>query len=137
MKSIYPTRFLRYALIADALICTAIVMLQLSLPDLLVQQLQLPYVLLKGSAVFLAAYVGLLIVLASSKAVWKATVGMVVIGNVGWAVACVALAALAAPSGLGVAYLLAQAVLVLVIARFESVGLSGSAVAATPRLAVA
>lgn len=137
MKSICPTRFLRYALIADALICTAIVMLQLNLQDLLVRQLQLPYVLLKGSGVFLIAYVALLIVLAGSKAVWKAMIGLVVIGNVGWAVGCVALATLAAPSGLSVAYLLAQAVSVLVIARFQWVGLSGSAVAATPRLTVA
>lgn len=137
MTSIHPTRFLRHALIADALACSALVLLQLSLPDFLARQLQLPSVLLTGSGIFLAAYVVLLIVLASSKSVWKAMVGLVVVGNVGWAAGCIALAALAAPSGLGVAYLLAQAVFVLVIARFEWVGLSGSAVATTRRSAVA
>lgn len=137
MTSIHPTRFLRHALIADALACSALVLLQLSLPDFLARHLQLPSILLTGSGVFLAAYVGLLIVLASSKSVWKAMVGLVVVGNVAWAVGCLALAGIAAPSGLGVAYLMAQAVFVLVIARFEWVGLSGSAVATTPRSAVA
>lgn len=137
MTSIHPTRFLRYALIADALACAALVVLQLSLPDLLARQLQLPSILLTGSGVFLAGYVGLLIVLASSKSVWKAMVGLVVAGNVGWAAGCLALAALLAPSGLGVAYLMAQAVFVLVIARFEWVGLKGSQVAATRRSVLA
>lgn len=137
MTSIHPTRFLRHALIADALACSALVLLQLSLPDFLARQLQLPSVLLTGSGAFLVAYVGLLIVLASSKSVWKAMVGLVVVGNVGWAVGCVALASFAAPSGLGVAYLMAQAVFVLVIARFEWLGLKGSPVAATRRSAAA
>lgn len=137
MTSIYPTRFLRYALIADALACTALVVLQLSLPELLARQLRLPAVLLTGSGVFLALYVGMLIVLASSKSVWKAFVGLVVVGNVGWAVGCLALIGLAAPSGLGTAYLVAQALFVLVIARIEWIGLKGSATAATRRSAVA
>lgn len=137
MTSIHPTRFLRYALIADALACSALVVLQLSLPELLADQLQLPAVLLTGSGVFLASYVCLLMVLASSKSVWKALVGLVVIGNVGWAAGCLALIGLAAPSGLGTAYLVAQAVFVLVIARLEFVGLKGSPAAPTRRSAVA
>jgi hypothetical protein len=128
MTSIYPTRFLRYALIADALACTALVVLQLSLVELLASQLQLPAILLTGSGVFLAVYVALLIVLAGSKSVLKAMVWLVVVGNVAWAIACLALAALPGPSGLGLAYLIAQAVFVLVIARIEWVGLKGSQV---------
>jgi hypothetical protein len=131
MTSIYPTRFLRYALIADALACTALVVLQLSLVELLASQLQLPAILLTGSGVFLAVYVALLIVLASSKSVLKAMVWLVVVGNVAWAIACLALAALPGPSGLGLAYLIAQAVFVLVIARIEWVGLKGSQVTAS------
>ena len=137
MTSIHPTRFLRYALIADALACTALVVLQLSLPDLLARQLQLPSVLLTGSGVFLALYVCMLIVLASSKSVWKAMVGLVVAGNVGWAAGCIALIGLAAPSGLGTAYLMAQALFVLVIARFEWIGLKGSAATVTRHRAMA
>jgi hypothetical protein len=137
MTSIYPSRFLRNALIADALACTALVVLQLSLPDLLASLLQLPSILLTCSGVFLATYVGLLIVLASSKSVWKVMVTLVVVGNVAWALGCVGLAALAAPSGLGIGYLIAQAVFVLVIAKLEWQGLKGSQVAAPRHAAVA
>jgi hypothetical protein len=82
-------------------------------------------------------YVALLIVLASSKSVLKAMVWLVVVGNVAWAIACLALAALPGPSGLGLAYLIAQAVFVLVIARIEWVGLKGSQVTASRLAAVA
>ena len=133
MRSIYPSRFLRYALLADALACTLLVVLQLSLTEPLAGGLQLPSILLTGSAVFLAGYVGLLILLASSKSVWKALVALVVIGNGAWAVGCLALALLTGPSGLGVAYLVAQAVFVLVIARIEWLGLDKSPVAAPRR----
>lgn len=137
MSSIYPSRFLRYALIADALACAALVVLQMSLPELLASRLQLPSLLLTASGVFLAAYVGLLIVLANSKSVKRAMVGLVVAGNVAWAVGCLALAALPGPNRLGIAYLLAQAVFVLVIARIEWLGLKRSQLAAQPRAALA
>jgi hypothetical protein len=137
MISIHPSRFLRYTLIADALACCALVVLQLGLPEQLAGYLQLPAVLLTGSGVFLAAYVGLLIVLACSKSVWKALVGLVVAGNVAWALCCLALAALAGPSGLGVAYLAAQAACVLVIARMEWLGLKRSQLAAHAHAALA
>jgi hypothetical protein len=137
MSSIYPSRFLRYALMADALACTALVVLQLALPELLASRLQLPSVLLTGSGVFLATYVGLLIVLASNKSVWKAMIGLVVAGNLAWGVGCLALAVLANPSGLGVAYLLAQAMFVLLIARIEWIGLKKSQLTAPRHAAMA
>ena len=137
MTSIHPSRFLRCALVADALACSALVVLQLSLPEQLAGYLQLPSVLLTGSGLFLAAYVGMLIVLASSKSVWKALVGLVVAGNVAWALGCLALALLAGPSRLGIAYLVAQAVCVLVIARIEWLGLKRSQVAAPAQAALA
>jgi hypothetical protein len=131
MTSIYPSRFLRNALIADALACTALVVLQFGLVELLASQLQLPAILLTGSGVFLAVYVALLIVLTGSKSVLQAMVWLVVVGNVAWAIACLALAALPGPSGLGLAYLVAQAVFVLVIARIEWLGLKRSQVTAS------
>lgn len=137
MSAIYPSRFLRVALIADALACAALVVLQMSLPELLASHLQLPAMLLTGSGVFLAAYVGLLIVLANSKSVRKAMVGLVVAGNVAWAVGCLALASFPGPNRLGIAYLVAQAVFVLVIARIEWLGLKRSQPAAQPRAALA
>jgi hypothetical protein len=109
MTSIHPSRFLRYALIADALACTALAVLQLSLPELLGRQLLLSPGVLTASGIFLALYVGLLIALASRRVVWKAVIGVVVAGNLGWAAGCLALAELAAPSGLGYAYLATQA----------------------------
>ncbi len=128
MKTIAPVRLLKLALFADAGASATLAAGQLMFPALLAEQLSLPSVLLMESGVFLVGYVLMLVVLASMARVWAAAIQFVVIGNVGWALGCLALAAtpLVSPNGLGVAFLLFQAVSVLLFAAMQRAGLRAS-----------
>jgi hypothetical protein len=128
MQAIHPAPLLKVALIADALACAPLGLLQVALPDMLSKLLQLPAPLLTATGIFLLGYTLLLVVLASSKSVWRALVGIIVLGNVGWAAGCLALS-VAAPftiSVWGTAYLAVQAVAVLALAYAEFAGLKSS-----------
>ncbi len=128
MKTIQPVRLLKFALYADAAASLSLGLLQLMLPSLLADTLSLPTALLTGTGLFLIGYTVSLVLLASARQVWAAAVQFIVIGNVGWAVACLALAAsaLVSPSTLGIGFLLFQAVAVLLFACFEHTGLRES-----------
>lgn len=128
MKTIHPAPLLKFALIADAAACAPLAILQIAMPDLLANQLAIPRLLLMGTGLFLLAYTLLLIVLARSQNVWASMIGLIVVGNVGWALGCIALLAAApfTPSGLGIAYLILQAGAVLVLAGAEFAGLKAS-----------
>lgn len=132
MKTIQPSRLLKLALYADAAGTASLAALQLALPSQLGEQLSLPVELVTESGIFMAGYAALLVYLANARRVWAAVVRFIAFGNVGWAAACLALAAtsLVSPNGLGVAYLGFQAVAVLVFAWFELAGLRSSAAAA-------
>ena len=132
MKSVQPAPFLKFAFIADAAVSGAVGVLQLLLPRALADWLLLPNALLLGTGVFLAAYAALLLVFARSKSLWRALVQFVIIGNVGWAIACLALltSGAVAPSALGSAFLAVQVVAVLAFAGLEFAGLKRSEAAA-------
>jgi uncharacterized membrane protein len=61
----------------------------------------------------------------------------VIVGNIGWAIGCVVLlaAGLVAPSGLGIAFVVIQALAVLVFAGLEFAGLRTSLPTAATRSA--
>jgi hypothetical protein len=124
MHTIHPSRFLKVALLADALVSGLVAALQLLAGKLLTGLLALPAMLLLESGVFLVAYVTLLLVMARSQRLWSWLVLMVIVGNVGWALGCLGLLQLlpAAPSALGIAFLLLQAAAVLVFAGLEWAG---------------
>lgn len=128
MIAIHPSPLLKTALIADALACAALALAQIAAPGLLQDWLGIPRALLLGSGVFLLGYTVLLLILCASKAVWKALVAGIVLGNIGWALACIglALAAPFAPGPWGLAYLLVQAAAVLGLAGAEYAGLNAS-----------
>ncbi len=128
MKTIQPARFLKLALYADAAASLGLGVLQLLLPGLLAEHLLLPTALLTGTGLFLLGYAVVVVILASARQVWTAAIQFIVIGNVGWAIASIALFASAAvaPSALGVAFLVAQAGAVLVFAWLEFTGLRES-----------
>jgi hypothetical protein len=138
MKTIAPVRLLKLALFADAGASATLAAGQLMFPALLAEHLSLPSVLLMESGVFLVGYVLMLVVLASMARVWAAAIQFVVIGNVGWALGCLALAAtpLVSPSALGVAFLVFQAVSVLLFAWMEWTGLRASVNSAPSRHAL-
>jgi hypothetical protein len=125
MKTIEPSAFLRGVLLADALVSGAVALVQLALASTLSEWLRLPSEMLMATGAFLVGYVIVLTVLARSARISSAWVWLVVIGNVAWAIGCVALAALGAvqPSGLGLAFLAVQAVTVLIFAALEYRGL--------------
>ncbi|MES2901222.1 MAG: hypothetical protein V4723_15940 [Pseudomonadota bacterium] len=128
MKTVQPARLLKFALYADAAASVGLGVLQLLLPSLLTEQLRLPTVLLTGTGLFLLAYALVLVLLASARQVWAAAIRFIVIGNVGWALACCALllSATVAPSPLGTAFIAVQAGAVLVFAYLERAGLRES-----------
>jgi len=128
MKTIQPARLLKLALYADAAGTVALAVLQLLLPSLLAEQLSLPTGLLTGSGIFMVGYTLMLVLLANATRVWAAAIQFIIIGNVGWAIGCLALAetGIVAPSRLGIAYLVFQAVAVLLFAGLERAGLRAS-----------
>ena len=115
MNTIQPSRLLRGALLADALVSAGAAALQLLPAGAFAELTGLPRPLLAATGAFLLAYVALL---------------LVVIGNAGWALGCTALAirwALPAP---GTAWLLVQAVAVMAFALLQWRGLAASPAAA-------
>lgn len=136
MKLVSPSRLLTFALTADAVASGAVAALQLAAASSLHPVLRLPHALLVESGVFLVAYTLLLIVLARSPRVPAALVGLIVAGNVGWAIGCLALPALGVlnPSALGIGFLAVQALTVLLFAALEWQGLKTSSPAGAARL---
>ena len=119
MNTIFPSRLLKLALTADATVSGAVAILQLVAAGWLSELLNLPKSLLIETGVFLAGYAILLVLLARSTTLWSLIIGVVVIGNIGWAIACAGLLAggIVSPNVLGVTFVSIQAVTVLVIRR--------------------
>jgi hypothetical protein len=114
-------RFLRNVLLADALSCIGCGALQVLFTDPLVLLLKLPPPLLLATGWFLLAYAAAVAWIALRTPVPRALVWLLVAGNAGWALACVLLLAsgAVAPSGLGTAWVLGQAVTVAVLAELQ------------------
>lgn len=128
MRTIIPSPLLKTALLADALVSGAVAITQLAATDWLSSFLRLPRTLLFETGVFLVLYTALLLVLARSARMPSALVTTIVLGNVGWAIGCAGLLIMggAAPSVMGVAFVVVQAVAVLVFAALEYRGLESS-----------
>jgi hypothetical protein len=129
MLTIQSARLLKLALCIDAAGSAALGIMQLALPTQLGQTLQLPLPLLQESGLFCVAYALLLLALASRRQLPLWTIQVIIVGNIGWALACLVLAAapVLAPSGAGMAYLAFQAIAVLLFAALEYAGLKASA----------
>jgi hypothetical protein len=129
MKSIHPAPLLKFALVADAIVTGTVAALQLLLAQSLADYLLLPHSLLMGTGAFLAAYTLMLILLANGKTLWKPIVLVVVAGNVGWAIGCIALLTkeLVVPNGLGVAFVLLHVLATLAFAALQFAGMKASA----------
>ncbi len=123
--------FLRKVLLADALSCVASGALQLLFTGALAQWLGLPAPLLQSTGWFLLAYAAVVAALALRTPIPRAPVWLLVAGNAGWAVGCVALLAsgAVAPTALGTGWVLAQAATVAVLAQLQWLGLRRQAIA--------
>lgn len=118
-------RFLPNVMWADAASFAATGALQVAFTDALARLTGLPAPLLMGTGVFLLAYAALAAFMASRSTPPRALIGLVVVGNFGWAVACVALlvSGMFPVTAVGVAWVLAQAVCVIVLAELQWTGL--------------
>ncbi|WP_019654605.1 hypothetical protein [Variovorax atrisoli] len=121
-------RFLPNVMWADAASCTATGALQLAFTDALARLTGLPAPLLMGTGVFLLAYAAAAAFMASRSTPPRTLIGLVVVGNFGWAVACVALlvSGMFPVTAVGVAWVVAQAVCVIVLAELQWTGLRRS-----------
>ena len=118
-------RFLRKVLLADAASCIATGALQVAFTSELARHLGISAALLTGTGWFLLAYAATVAFIATRDPIPRVFVWLLVAGNLGWAVACVALLASGwiAPTSLGVAWILAQAATVAVLAELQWTGL--------------
>jgi hypothetical protein len=112
----------------DAASCAATGALQLLFTGALARLTGLSAPLLLGTGIFLLAYAAAAAWMASREQPPRRLIGLVVAGNFGWAAGCVALLALegAAISALGWAWVLAQALTVVVLAELQWMGLRHS-----------
>ncbi len=121
-------RFLSRVMWVDAVSCAATGALQLVLLNGMARLTGLPVPLLLATGTFLLAYAAAAAWMASRALPPRRLIGLVIAGNFAWAVGCVALlatagSAIAAP---GWAWVLAQALTVVVLAELQWVGLRQS-----------
>ena len=118
-------RFLRNVLIADAVSCAATGALQVAFTSPLSELFRLPAPLLLGTGLFLLAYAALVAFVGTRSPIPRGLVGLFVAGNFGWALACGALLATSwvSPGVVGQAWVIAQAVTVVVLAELQLAGL--------------
>ena len=128
MTIIRTHRLLKIALLLDAGASAFLVIPQLAFGQPLAQLLALPPGLLQNSAWFLLFYAPMLAVLGLSRTLWQPLVWLVILGNIAWSLASVALlmSDLVAPSVFGTAYVALQALAVLGLAGLEFAGLRAS-----------
>jgi len=112
-------------LLADAASGLASGLLQLAFTAALAQPLNLPPSLLLGIGWFLLAYAAFVGLTGTRVPVSRTRVWLLVIGNLGWGAACVALlfSEMLQPSVWGVAYVVLQALFVTVMAELQWFGL--------------
>jgi hypothetical protein len=123
--------FLRIALLVDAIATGATALAMAALAGPLAGWLNLPAPLLFWAGVALVPWVAFVAALSRRARIPARDVRAVVVGNALWAVSCVALALVGGPSALGIAFLLAQALVVAAFAELQIVGLRRAPVVAS------
>lgn len=128
MRTIIPSSLLRIAFLADAGASGLVALLQVFGGGTLSRMTNLPHGLVLGTGLFLLAYAALLVVTARSASVVWALVAGIIVGNMAWAVACMALLAtdLIAPTGVGLVFIMLQILTVSSFAGIELAGLRAS-----------
>jgi len=119
------SNFLRYVLWADAVSCLACGSLQVVLPGSLGKWFGLSPMLLVDTGAFLLLYGGVVAFLATRTRVSSVIIRLLIVGNIAWGAACVAgiLGVGMEPAALGKAYLVVQALTVVVLAELQYFGL--------------
>ncbi len=125
MKTLTMNPVLRGALAIDAVASGVLGVLLASLPEQLARLLHLPETMLLYTGAFLVAYAAFVGLLATRERPPSLLVGLVIAGNALWVLQSVALAlsGLVAPTALGYAFVIGQALAVAVFAELQFVGL--------------
>jgi hypothetical protein len=123
--SFQPTRFLRYALIGDAVASGATGLLMAAGAGFLTGLLNLPEELLRYAGMFLLPYALIVAYVGTRREVSKAAVWAIIAINALWAVESIGLlvGSWVAPTMLGYAFVIFQAVVVLAFAEAQYMGL--------------
>lgn len=129
MKTIAPAALLRRALAADAIASGGIALLQLAAAERLAAATLLPRALLLETGAFLVAYTALLVAMTFARRLPAALVGVVIAGNVGWALGAFAVLPLLAPNAAGIGFVALHIAAVLGFAALQAAGLKSSAAA--------
>lgn len=125
MSSVHPSVLLRRALFADAALTAPAAIVHLAAADALASLLALPAGLLAGSGAVMVAWVLVVGAMARAARLPAGGVAVVIVANIAWAIACLALA-LGDANALGAAFLIGEAVAVLVFGELQFVGLRRS-----------
>jgi hypothetical protein len=117
--------FLRRALMLDAVASGATGLLVIAGAGLLEGLLGLPAALLRGAGLVLVPYVAFVIWTGSREAISRPAVWAIIAANVLWAAASglLLLSGWVAPTGLGYAFVIGQAVVVALLGELQYVGL--------------
>jgi hypothetical protein len=121
--------FLRHVLRADALSCVACGLPQVAFTAPLAALLGLPETLLGYTGEFLLVYAAVVAWVSTRQPVPRGLVWLLMAGNFAWALGCVALLLGTGlkPTTLGTAYVLVQALTVVVLAELQFFGLRRAA----------
>jgi hypothetical protein len=116
-----PAQFLRTILTIDAITCLASGLASLVLAPMLGDALGLSTALLQGSGAALLAVAAFIAFAAKTAPSTPWAVWVVVLGNAAWVLGSVLvlLAGIEQPTALGTAYVIAQAVVVAILAELE------------------
>jgi hypothetical protein len=110
---------LRTVLALDAASCLAMAALLLALPATLSGWFGLPQALLFWAGLLLLPSAALMIGLAAMRRPHAGLTRLVILGNVAWVIASLAVPIVLSPSGLGLAFVLVQAAAVLALLLLE------------------
>ena len=121
MSFLSSPRFLRTVLWIDAASCAATGLLQTVAAAPLAAWFHLPSGLLFDTGVFLIAYAAVVAFVATRDPLLRPAVWVFMAGNLAWAAACVLLLTgdRVAPTALGTAWVVLQAVVVVVLAELQ------------------
>jgi glucose uptake protein GlcU len=119
------SNFLRRALILDALASGATGLLMIAGADLVEGLLGLPAALLRGAGLVLVPYVAFVVYAGTRESISRPAVWIIIIANVAWAAASALLlvSGWVAPTALGYAFVIAQAVVVALLGELQYMGL--------------
>jgi hypothetical protein len=128
MSSLSPSTLLRYALIGDAVASGATGLLLALGAGALTQLLGLPEPLMREAGLVLLPYAAAIAYLGTRATMSPGVVWAVIVGNAAWVAASLILLVgnIVAPTMLGYAFVIAQALVVLVFAEAQYFGLRRS-----------